>query len=101
MQYPCLMIPSKLQAQEILVYVRLCCMPMDRKTGFPLEKISCATHTMRILVIWIAGIPVMNDINNHFPLMNNTGASFGMLSSIKSIYENINWSILPVEAVVF
>ena len=69
-----------------------------QKGELPSEMISCATYAMHILVMQISGISVMEDINNQFLLMNNAGASFGMLSSIKSIYENIDWSILPVDS---
>jgi len=42
---------------------------------------------------------VLDDINDQFLLVNNVGVSFGMLSSVKSIYEEIDWTILPVDSI--
>ena len=41
---------------------------------------------------------MLDDINDRFSLVNDIGVSFGMLSSVKSIYKKIDWTILPVDS---
>ena len=64
------------------------------------SQLSCATFTMYILVHWITGMSVINAINNRFSLMNDISGSFGMLCSVKEIYEHIDWECLPVDSTI-
>ena len=64
------------------------------------SQLSCATFAIYILVYWITGMSVINAINDRFSLMNNIGQSFGMLSSVKEIYEYIDWKYLPVDSTI-
>ena len=60
-----------------------------QKSDLPSDSTSCAMHVIHALVAWITGKSMLDDVNKRFPLMNNVGASFGMLSSVKSIYDNV------------
>ena len=40
---------------------------------------------------------MLEDINDCFLLVNDVGISFGMLCSVKGIYNKINWIVLPVD----
>ena len=62
------------------------------------ESLSCAMHAINILMMWITGKSVLEEINQRFPLTNNAGISFGMLCSVQSVYGNIAWSVLPVDS---
>ena len=60
------------------------------KSCLPTQSLSYATYAIYILYQWINGESVLDDINNCFPLVNNVGISFGMLSLVKSIYKKID-----------
>ena len=53
------------------------------------ESMSWAMHAINVLMMWIVGRSILEEINQSFPLANNVGISFGMLCSIPSVYENI------------
>ena len=40
---------------------------------------------------------MLEDMNDCFLLVNDIGISFGMLSSVKGIYDKIDWIVLPVD----
>ena len=61
------------------------------------DSLSCALHAIDVLMIWITGKSILRDANQQFPLTNNIGISFGMLCSVKSFYQQIAWSALPVD----
>ena len=61
------------------------------------NSLSFAMHAIEVLMLWITGKSVLRDANQRFPLANNTGVSFGMLCSVKSFYQQIAWSVLPVD----
>ena len=69
-----------------------------RAGGASDSKLSCAVFAMETLFKLITGNSVLADINAQFPLMNNAGMSFGMLTSVKAIYEKLDWSFLPVDS---
>ena len=50
------------------------------------------------LVLWIAGVDILDQVNDRFPPMNNIGVSFAMLSSVEIVYELVDWEFLPVES---
>ena len=60
------------------------------KREIPKLQLSCAVSAICTLVFWIAGIPVLEEIHNRFPLMNNIGISFAILSSVKKIHDLID-----------
>ena len=62
------------------------------------EPLSCAMHAINILMVWITGKSILKETNQRFPLTNNIGISFGMLCSVPSVYNNISWSVLPVDS---
>ena len=51
------------------------------------DSLSCASHAIDVLMLWIAGKSVLRDTNQQFPLTNGIGVSFGMLCSVKSFYQ--------------
>ena len=64
------------------------------------KHILCSVAAMSVLVQWITGIDVLDQINERFPPMNNVGLSFAMISSVEIIYELIDWQFLPVESTI-
>ena len=60
------------------------------KSYLPTQSLSYTIYIMYILCQWITGELVLDNINDYFLLVNNIGISFGILSSVKSIYEKIN-----------
>ena len=69
-----------------------------RKSGLPPESTSYVMHAIYVLLMWIMGKSILDDVNKRFPLMNNSAVSFEMLSSVKSIYNNVDSSVLPVDS---
>ena len=67
------------------------------KSCLPTQSLSYTTYAMYILCHWITGESVLDDINNRFPLVNDVGISFGILSSVKGIYDKIDWTNLLVD----
>ena len=59
------------------------------KSCFSTQLLSYAIYTMYILYHWITGESVLDDINDCFLLVNDVEISFGMLSSVKGIYEKL------------
>ena len=68
------------------------------KSCFSTNSMSYTIFIMYILYQWITRKSMLNDINDQFLLVNDIGIFFGILSSVKSIYEKINWTILPVDS---
>ena len=60
------------------------------KSCLPTQSLSCAMYAMYILYHWITRELVLDDINNHFSLVNDIRISFGMLSLVKGIYKKID-----------
>lgn len=52
-------------------------------------RLSCAVAAISALVQWITGINVLPQINECFPLANDIGRSFAILSSVEIAYELI------------
>ena len=69
-----------------------------RTGGASDAKLSCAVFAMETLFKLITGKSVLAAINDQFPLLNNAGVSFGMLTSVKALHEKIDWSFLPVDS---
>ena len=46
----------------------------------------------------IAGVSVLDAINERFPLLNNIDLSFHILSSAKEAYERVDWTYLKVDS---
>ena len=67
------------------------------KSYLPYPFLLCTVFIMDKLYEWIIGASALHAINNRFPLMNNEGLSFRILSSVKLIYENLDWTILLVD----
>ena len=63
-------------------------------------RLSCAVTAISALNQWITGINFLPQINECFPLVNNIGRSFAMLSSAEIAYELIDWEFLPVDATI-
>ena len=61
------------------------------------RSMSCAMHAINILMMWIIGRSILEEINQIFPLVDNVGISYGMLCSIPLVYEKIAWSVLPLD----
>ena len=66
----------------------------------PDTPISCAVAAIVALVKWIAGVDVLELVNERFPPLNNIGVSFAMISSIEIVHELIDWRHLPVESTI-
>ena len=56
----------------------------------PGRFLSCTVFAMNKLFEWNISSSVLSNINNLFPLMNDVGLSFGMLSLVKVIYKNLD-----------
>ena len=70
--------------QQTVDYTHIC------KNYLPHQFFSCTVFAMNKLFEWNISSSVLSDINDHFPLMNDIGLSFGMLSLVKVIYENLD-----------
>ena len=77
--------------QKYATYTHIC------KSCLPCPFLSYAVFAMDKLYEWIIGASALYAINNRFLLMNDVGLSFGMLSSVKLLYENLDWTILLVD----
>jgi len=62
------------------------------------KPMSCAVAAIVALVMWIAGVDVLEPVNERFPPLNNIGVSFAMISSVDIVHELIDWKFLPVES---
>ena len=51
---------------------------------------SCTVAAIVALVMWIVGVNELDQVNNRFPLMNNIGVSFVMLSSVEIVYKLVD-----------
>ena len=65
----------------------------------PGQFLSCAVFMINKLFEWNIGSSALSDINDYFPLMNDIGLSFGILSLVKVIYKNLDLTILPVDTI--
>ena len=54
------------------------------------RPMSCAVAAIVALVMCIAGVDVLDQVNNRFPPMNNIGISFAMFSSVEIVHELVN-----------
>ena len=68
------------------------------KSDLPPESTSCVMCVIYVLVMWITGKSILDNANKQFPLLNNAGVSFGILSSVQLINDNVEWSILPIKS---
>ena len=59
---------------------------------------SCAVAAIVALVMWIAGVDVLDQVHDRFPPLNNIGVSFAMISSVEIVHELIDWEFSPVES---
>lgn len=62
------------------------------------RPMSCAVDEIVTLVLWIAGVYVLNQVNDRFLPMNNIGVSFAMHSLVEIVHELVDWEFLPVES---
>ena len=62
------------------------------------RPMSCAVAAIVALVMWIAGVDVLDPVNERFPPLNNIGVLFAMISSVEIVCELIDWEFLPVES---
>ena len=51
------------------------------------RPISCAVAVIVALVMWIAGVDALDQVNDRFLPMNNISVSFAMLSSVEIVHE--------------
>ena len=70
------------------------------KSIFPTLQFSHAMFTIHNLVYQITFISVIDVINDIFSLINNISQSFGILKSVKEIYELNNQEHLPVNSTI-
>ena len=52
------------------------------------------------LAYWIVGVDILDQVNNTFPLIDNIGLSFTMLSSAEIARELVKWEFLPADATI-
>ena len=63
------------------------------KSMIPKSQLSYTVSAICTLVFWIAGVLVLDEINDCFSLTNDISISFAMLSSVKKIHNLIVFDV--------
>ena len=68
------------------------------KNIFADRPMLCAVAAIGALVLWIAGVDVLDQANDRFLPMNNVGVSFAILSLVEIVHELVDLEFLPAES---